>query len=135
MLLVVISITSFKFLLQIINRIVIFAKVTIKPFMRRTLLRLIIVGFLIWGIVPMVCAKVTCDDVGIEISDIYITQESQSVVRVVGAQGRVLEVYKVTGVGVDKIKIDSNDKRIELDLPKGCYILKVGKVVRKISIK
>ena len=103
--------------------------------MRRTLLRLIIVGFLIWGIVPMVCAKVTCDDVGIEISDIYITQESQSVVRVVGAQGRVLEVYKVTGVGVDKIKIDSNDKRIELDLPKGCYILKVGKVVRKISIK
>ena len=60
---------------------------------------------------------------------------SQSNVRITNAQGQVLEVYKITGVSIEKVKIDSNDKTFELNLQKGCYILKVGKVVRKISIK
>lgn len=33
------------------------------------------------------------------------------------------------------IKIDGQDKRYTLNLPKGCYIIKVGNVVRKISIR
>lgn len=33
------------------------------------------------------------------------------------------------------IKVEGADKYYELNLPKGCYIVKVGKVVRKISIK
>ena len=33
------------------------------------------------------------------------------------------------------VKVEGMDKRIELNLPKGCYIVKVGKVVRKIYIK
>lgn len=60
---------------------------------------------------------------------------SGSTVRVVGASGMVLSVYNVTGVRVMSMKIDSSDKSYELDLPKGCYILKVGKTVRKISIR
>jgi len=31
--------------------------------------------------------------------------------------------------------VEGQDKRFDLNLPKGCYIVKVGKVVRKISIK
>lgn len=59
----------------------------------------------------------------------------QTSVRITGAQGQFLEIYKITGLQVEKIKIDSNDKKIELNLAKGCYILKVGKLVRKVSIK
>lgn len=58
-----------------------------------------------------------------------------STVRVTGANGCVLSVYNVAGVRVKTVKIDSADKLYDLDLPKGCYILQVGKTVRKISIR
>ena len=58
-----------------------------------------------------------------------------STVHVTGANGQTLEVYNIAGVRVMSIKVEGQDKRFELNLPKGCYIVKVGKVVRKISIK
>lgn len=59
----------------------------------------------------------------------------ESVVQIVGANGETLHVYNVAGVRIKSIKIDGDDKRFELNLPKGCYILKVGKTVRKISVR
>lgn len=59
----------------------------------------------------------------------------ESVVQIVGANGEILHVYNVAGVRIKSIKIDGDDKRFELNLPKGCYILKVGKTVRKISVR
>lgn len=59
----------------------------------------------------------------------------ESVVQIVGANGETLHVYNVAGVRIKSIKIDGEDKRFELNLPKGCYILKVGKTVRKISVR
>ena len=56
-------------------------------------------------------------------------------VHVTGAAGMTLEVYNVAGVRVGTFKIDSDDKTLNLNLTKGCYILKVGKVVRKVSIR
>ena len=41
----------------------------------------------------------------------------------------------ITGANSEILKVDGADKHYELNLPKGCYILKVGKVVRKISIR
>lgn len=72
-----------------------------------------------------------------------IEQESQgvtitvqdNVIHVTNANGQMLFVYNVTGVRVMSIKVDGADKRIELNLPKGCYIVKVGNTVRKISLK
>lgn len=58
-----------------------------------------------------------------------------SKVHVTGAEGETLEIYNLTGVKVATIRIDSNDKTMALTLQRGCYILKVGKVVRKISIR
>lgn len=58
-----------------------------------------------------------------------------SKVHITCAEGMVLEVYNLTGVKVSTIRIDSNDKSVALNLQRGCYILKVGKLVRKISIR
>lgn len=58
-----------------------------------------------------------------------------NVVRVNGAVGMTLEVVSLTGRPVTTIKIDSPSQRVELNLPKGCYILKVGKVVRKVTLR
>ncbi len=60
---------------------------------------------------------------------------NQSTLHVTGASGQVLEVVSLTGKPVASIKIESPSQRVELNLPKGCYILKVGKVVRKVSIR
>ena len=59
---------------------------------------------------------------------------SGQVACVTGAQGETLEVVSLTGRLLMSTKIDSPSQRVELNLPKGCYILKVGKVVRKIQV-
>ncbi len=52
-----------------------------------------------------------------------------------GAQGQTLEVVSLTGRRVMTVKIESPAQRVELNVPKGCYILKIGKVVRKVAIQ
>ncbi len=58
-----------------------------------------------------------------------------NVVQVKGADEMVLEVVSLTGRQVATYRINSPAERIELNIPKGCYILKVGKVVRKVTIR
>ena len=60
---------------------------------------------------------------------------SEGVLYVSGAEGQTLEVVSLTGKKVMQQKIDSPAQKIELNIPKGCYIVKVGNVVRKISVK
>jgi len=69
-----------------------------------------------------------------QVDDITISVSGQTVF-VNGAQGLTLEVVSLTGRRVVSYKIDSPAQRIELNIPKGCYILKIGKVVRKVSIR
>ena len=69
-----------------------------------------------------------------EMQNIKIEVEGTQV-HISNAEGLTLEVYNLTGVRVGNYKIDSDDKVVNLNLKPGCYILKVGKVVRKISIR
>lgn len=52
-----------------------------------------------------------------------------------GAGGMTLEVVSITGRQVATYKVESPVQRIELNIPKGCYILKIGKVVRKVTVR
>ena len=65
---------------------------------------------------------------------VTVTVEGGAVM-VCGAQGKVLEVISLTGRQVAQFRIDSPAQRVELNLSKGCYVLKVGKLVRKVSIR
>lgn len=60
---------------------------------------------------------------------------SNGVLHVTGASGLVVSVFNIVGQKVFECKIDGNDKRIELPLPANCYIVKVGTLARKISVK
>lgn len=60
---------------------------------------------------------------------------SGSNVRVCGAEGETLDIYNLAGVKVKSIRIDSAEKNLSLNLSRGCYILKIGDVVRKMSIR
>lgn len=70
-----------------------------------------------------------------EIQKISIIVNEESVMRITGAAGQELSIYNITGVRVMNLKIDGADRSYSLNLPKGCYIVKVGKMVRKISIR
>ena len=69
-----------------------------------------------------------------DFEDVAIYVKS-STVYVKNANGEMLYVYNVAGVRVVSIKVDGQDRHYDLNLPKGCYIVKVGKKVRKVSIK
>lgn len=53
---------------------------------------------------------------------------------VLHAEGQVLEIYNLAGLRVAVFKVESSEQTFSSSLPKGCYILKLGKFVRKISI-
>ena len=66
--------------------------------------------------------------------DIIISISGQTVT-ISGAQGQTLEVISLTGRCVMSAKIESPTQRIDLNVPKGCYILKIGKVARKVTVR
>lgn len=64
-----------------------------------------------------------------------------STIVVNGAAGYDMEVISLTGRRVVKVKIESNSQRIELNVVKGCYIVKIenqskkDSFVRKVTIQ
>ncbi len=73
------------------------------------------------------------DNSEIDIQNIDITIH-QNVLHVSGAAGQVMRIYKLTGVGVMTVKVDGDEKSYPLNLAKGCYIVRIGNVIRKIFI-
>lgn len=59
---------------------------------------------------------------------------SGTTLRITGGANLTLSVYSLTGTRVMCQKIDGDDKSWNLNLQRGCYIVKVGNVVRKIVI-
>lgn len=102
--------------------------------MIRNLLRLSLAGLLLVGSPIAVEAAPSIEIIDTDLQPVTINLQ-ESTLRVVGASGQMLYIYNVAGVRVKSIKVEGDDKRIELNLPKGCYIVKVGKTVRKISIR
>ena len=74
------------------------------------------------------------DGVETEIGGITIALNG-SQLRIFNANGETLEIYNLAGVRVSMVRIDSDEKTMALNLKKGCYMLKIGKFVRKISIR
>lgn len=56
-------------------------------------------------------------------------------IRVSSANGKIMYVYNLAGVRIHSIKVEGADRTYDLNLSKGCYIIKVGTTVRKVSLK
>lgn len=99
----------------------------------------ILLGFLftlLMGGLPQVAnAASAIEIVDNEAQAVSVSVSNEGVLRVTGAAGQTLYVYNITGVRVLSVKVDGSDKSYNLNLSKGCYIVKVGKTVRKISIR
>ena len=101
--------------------------------MRKNLLIISMMAFLA---VPAVATTTMVMERGVAemIDESIALSVDGNAVTVTGAQGQKLIVVSLTGRQVAEYQIDSPAQRIELNLTKGCYVLKVGNVVRKVSI-
>lgn len=103
--------------------------------MRKKLLTLSVIAGLTLSVPLQVMAAEFEAAVSEQIDEQITITVVQSTVIVSGAQGELLEVVSLTGKKVLEVKVDSPSQRVELNSLKGCYILKVGKVVRKITLR
>lgn len=85
------------------------------------------------GVSPSAALAQHDETIEIESETIHINIKDNQA-HIMNAEGKTLEIYNLTGMRVTRVPIDSNDKQITLNLTRGCYIVKVGKVVRKITI-
>ncbi len=99
--------------------------------MKRTLLLISAILFLNVAGVCRAQEEKSEPEAGLSVASIVVKGSTLSVYN---ANGNILEIFSLTGTKVATIRIDSNEKTVDLSLKKGCYILKVDKVVRKISI-
>ena len=81
-----------------------------------------------------IMAEPASDGIEMSVSGISLSIKDGNV-HIVGANGEVMEIFNLTGAKVATVRIDSNDKTFAPNLQKGCYLIKVGKIVRKISIQ
>ena len=100
----------------------------------KNLLHTILLGALMLGCPAAVFAEELFDGPESEGAVPTLTIENKSVC-VCGANGEVLNIYNLAGVKVASYRIDSAEKTIALNLPKGSYIFKIGSIARKVSIR
>lgn len=112
-----------------------FAKRTHKPtYMKRLLL--IIMTFLATSFVTPISSLAVNDIQAMEQEGKNVEIALQgNVLRVVGANGQEARIYNLAGVCVMAFKVEGNDRHYELNLRKGCYIVKVGTTARKVFVK
>ena len=95
--------------------------------------------------IPLVLALLACvpamSHAAIEIIEqeqlqaVSIMQVTSNTLRITNANGQVLHVYNVAGTIVKSFKVEGPDRTYDLNLPKGVYIVKVGKTARRINVK
>jgi len=103
--------------------------------MQKRILLLFAAGMLTFSVPSTAMNMVSEMGVAEQIDDAVPTITVQgNVVSVNGGNGQYLEIVSLTGKAIASYKIEYQSQRFELNLPKGCYILKVGKTVRKVTI-
>ena len=104
------------------------------PYMSKTLLTILFATALMLGNPLTSRANAALETIDNDFQNVVISV-TESTIHVSGGAGQMLAIYDLAGVRVVYFKIDSAEKHFDLGLPKGCYIVKVGKVVRKIAIR
>lgn len=101
--------------------------------MKKTL-KIMALCALVMGSPVTMMAEELLDGPEVETTAIAMTVNGKYV-RISNAEGEVLEIFNIAGMRIETVRIDSAEKSVQLKLSRGCYILKVGNLVRKISIQ
>ena len=76
---------------------------------------------------------------GDALTESFINNEEEIIITLQGrelnikhAAGKTLEIFSVTGSRIATYRIDTSDKTVKLN--RGCYIVKVSNIARKITV-
>lgn len=109
---------------------------TIKQLnMRKTLLSIMTLAALLLGTPAAMHASTSAVEmIDLDQQDITLTYNGGTM-HITGANGLAVKVYNLAGIVVKTFKVDGQDKRINLPLADGVYIIKVGpSYTRKITV-
>ena len=84
--------------------------------MKKTIL--ILLSFMLLTVPVSAVAQTETEGIENHISAISL-QVNGNTVQINGANGKMMEIFNLTGVKVSSVKIDSSDKSYTLNLPKG----------------
>lgn len=103
--------------------------------MRKTLLSIITLAALLLGTPAAMHASTSAVEmIDLDQQDFTLTYNGGTM-HITGANGLVVKVYNLAGIAVKTFKVDGQDKRINLPLADGVYIIKVGpSYTRKITV-
>ena len=103
--------------------------------MRKTLLSIMTLAALLLGTpVAMHASTSAVEMIDLDQQDITLTYNGGTM-HITGANGLGVKVYNLAGIVVKTFKVDGQDKRINLPLADGVYIIKVGpSYTRKITV-
>jgi hypothetical protein len=104
--------------------------------MKKSLLTILMIPSMMF-IVPMVSSARTGAEVMIDldVQEISLTY-SGSVMHITGANNQIVTIYNLAGVAVKSFRVEGQDKRFNLSLSDGVYIIKVGtSFTRKILVR
>lgn len=93
------------------------------------------IAFFAISISPVIAQEQSRQTIEGEISATSVTVQGATI-HIKNASNMTVDIYNITGVKVYSHRIESSEQSFELNnLQKGCYIIKIGKFVRKIYIK
>lgn len=104
--------------------------------MKKSLLTILMIPSMMF-IVPMVSSARTGAEVMIDldVQEISLTY-SGGVMNITGANNQIVTIYNLAGVAVKSFRVEGQDKRFNLSLSDGVYIIKVGtSFTRKILVR
>lgn len=104
--------------------------------MKKSLLTILMIPCMMLA-VPMVSSARTGAEVMIflDVQEISLTY-SGGVMHITGANNQIVTIYNLAGVAVKSFRIEGQDKRFNLSLSDGVYIIKVGtSFTRKILVR
>ena len=103
--------------------------------MIRTVLSIALSAFLLAAPLEVKAQDIQRTPVEQELNAVSISVQ-ESTVHIKNAEKQVLEIYNMAGVKIATFHIESNEVTVNLNhLTKGCYIMKVGKVARKVYLR
>ena len=104
--------------------------------MKKSLLTILMIPCMMLA-VPMVSSARTGAEVMIDLDEQEISLTySGGVMHITGANNQIVTIYNLAGVAVKSFRVEGQDRRFNLSLSDGVYIIKVGtSFTRKILVR
>ena len=104
--------------------------------MKRTLLSILTIAMLALSVPSDAMANEgNIEWADLDVADINLNYAG-GVMHITGASGQMVRIYNVAGITIKTFRVEGNDKRVNLPLADGIYIVKVGNTfTRKICVK